>query len=212
MSSSNVESNASPTKPIDLATLSASFLARLRALASTLPLDDSLTPAELQHARMAKRIPLQALVIAAGVLEAEPARFPDFDAADARAAVDYEQTMAPIADEMRVLAASIDRSVMKRRSAAAKQSLALYATMKGVARLPANEKTRSQVKEMADLLTTNRKKRDTSVTLAETEQLKKVARSAKVARVKRAQASSAAAEAATAAAIAATAAAARASD
>jgi hypothetical protein len=186
----------------------ASALTALRVIATNLPLDDSLTPTALKHARATNRVPLDVMVIASNILQADQARFGDFDANEARAAVEYEQAMLPVAREARALADSIDRSVMKRRSAAATQSLALYATLKGVARIPANEKTRSHVKEMRALLTTNKKKRATSVTQAETKGLAKVARSAKVAALKSAAAKVAVEDATIAAAEAATAAAA----
>jgi hypothetical protein len=200
---SAIVAQTASTPPVtDVTTEAANAIASLRHIASVLPLDDSLTPSELKHARAGSRVPLEVLSIAAGVLEEDPSRFPDFDASQARNAVTYEQTLVPVAVEARALAASIDRSVMKYRSGAADQSLALYATLKGLSRVPTNEKTRSQVKDLRALLSKTRKIRATSVTQVETKQLVKVAKSAKVASVKSTKASEAAAEAAAATALA----------
>ena len=67
-----------------------------------------------------------------------------------------------------MLAERLQRSILKRKTTMANQSLALYAVMKGTLRLDVSEQTRSQVKTMTKLLTTNRTSRATSVTVKET--------------------------------------------
>jgi hypothetical protein len=186
---------ASASSVADVATAAANATAVLIDLATRLPIDDTLAPFELHHARVRSRIPLRALEIAADVLGDDPGRFPDFDADDARSAVTYARSMLPVAAQARALAASIERSVMKKRTRAGDQSLALYATLKGLARIEAHEKTRAQVRDLAAVLTTNRKSRETTVTGEEAEKLVRVARAKKRASLKEGVAKELAAEA-----------------
>jgi hypothetical protein len=185
-------SHKHPTKDsTDLATTAASALATLKDLDSTLPLDDALPARELVAAKIANRVPNEAMSIVSTVLNDDPTHYPQFDAAEAKAALEYEQTMSPVGDAVRALADRIDKSVLKRRSALANTTLALYVVLKGNARLPANEKTRTQVKRLSTLLTTKRKSRATSVTQVETEQAQKEIRAQKVIKVAQAAADAA---------------------
>jgi hypothetical protein len=183
--------------------LAKAAIADLKGLATELPLDDAITKQAFAQLRVNNRVPLGVLSIAAQILNEAPALFPQFDAVEAQAALDYVTAMGPVATAASALATRLRRSVFKRRANAANQALALYAVLKGTARLPANVPMLDQVKEMGQLLTTHRKSRKTSVTKKETGQMVKVARTRKQAEVAQAEADQATAKAAAAHAVAA---------
>jgi hypothetical protein len=193
-----------PPPPPSLTTQASGALASLKALSSSLPIDDALPPKELAAAKVSNRVPLEVMTIASSVLNEDPTQYPQFDATGAKAAVDYEQAMAPVAQAAQVLSSRIEKSILKRRSTMATQALALYAVMKGASRLPANEATRTQVKTMKALLTVKPKSRATAVTQKETQQVTKVMRSQKKAKAAQAELDAASGKAALANAEAAT--------
>jgi hypothetical protein len=161
--------HTNPATPSDPASQAAEALARLKELTANLEIDDAIPPNQLAATRVVNRVPLKAMTIAAGVLADDPAQFPQFDAADAQAALAYEQAMVPVARAAQELANRITKSVLKRRSEMARSTLALYQVMKGTSRLTANEQTRMQVKELSKLFTTKRKARETDVSQKETD-------------------------------------------
>jgi len=169
----------SKTKKSDVTTQAASALDSLRALTSALPIDDAIPPNQMAATKVTSRVPLEAMTIAAGVLANNPKQFPQFDGTEAQAAIDYETAMAPVGQAALVLSKRIAKSVLKRRSGTAHQTLALYQVMKGTSRLSTNEETRTQVQQLKKLFTTKPKSRDTSVTQVETQKLVKTAKSAK---------------------------------
>lgn len=118
-------------------------------------------------------------MIAASVLKNDPKRFPQFDATEAQAAIDYENEMAPVAQASLVLSKRISKSILKRRTTMAQQTLALYQMMKGAARLATNEETRTQVQQLKKLFTNTPKSRATDVTKEETNAMVKTRKSAK---------------------------------
>ena len=170
---SSPKSHTHSTHTTSIQTQASDALALIKEVTGKLPIDDALPPKDLQAAKVTNRVPLEVMTIASSVLNEDPTQFPQFDGAGIRSAVEYEQAMAPVAVALQVLAERVQKSVLKRRAGAANQSLALYAVMKGTARLPANEQTRTQVRTMGQLLTTNRKSRATSVTEKEKEQFAK---------------------------------------
>jgi hypothetical protein len=206
-----VPSSASPdavevvaTPPDDVTTQAAKAVAALLALSNTLPIDDAIPPKDLAAAKVTNRVPLKAMQIAAEILTANPGQYPQFDAAEATSSVAYEQAMQPVADNALALSQRITKSILKKRSTNAVQTLALYGTLKSVARLPASESTRGQVKQLTKLFTTNKRPRAEKVTQKELGEVAKGMKKTKVANVKAAKAAvanAAAAEAATAAGI-----------
>lgn len=190
-------------RPIDLNTQASNAVASLKDLASKLPIDDALPPQAAKTARAMNRVPLEVLSIAANVLADDPSQYPQFDATEAKAAVDFEQAMGPVAQAAQALSDSLQKTVLKRRSAMATQALALYAVMKGNARLPKSEQSRTQVKAMGNLLTTNRKSRATSVSQKETAQYVQKAKAQKKSMVAQAAADEATTKAAYVSALAA---------
>jgi hypothetical protein len=184
------------TKTSDLAKLGSDAVATLKQLTSELPIDDALTPKELAAAKVSNRVPLEAIAVASSVLNEAPEQFPQFDAVGTQTAVEYETTMAPVAQAARVLAERIEKSILKSRSGVANQTLALYAVMKGTARLPASEVTRTQVKQLAALLTTRHKSRNVEVTQDEALKLTRVLKSQKKVALAQAKVASAAKDAA----------------
>ncbi len=164
------------TKPTDLTAQASSAVASLKELASQLPIDDALPPQAAKAARGMNRVPIDVLSIAANVLAHDPSQYPQFDATEAQAAVAFEQAMTPVVQAAQSLSDRLRKTILKRRSAMATQALALYAAMKANARLPKNEQSRTQVKTMAKLLTTNHTSRATSVTQKETAQYVKTAK------------------------------------
>jgi hypothetical protein len=182
-----------------VATVAANALANLESVTSTLPIDDAIPANMVDLTKVANRVPVEAMTIASTILNNDPKSFPQFDGAEVKASIEYEQTMMPVADAAQLLANRIVKSVRKRKSGAAQQTLALYQVVKGTSRLSTNEETRTQVKQLSNLLTTRRKSRETEVTQNETQVMVKTRKSAK----KQAVAQQKAAEASTEAAIAA---------
>jgi hypothetical protein len=180
------------TSHTSVATLAAQASAALRALSAALPLDDALPPRDANASKVSNRVSLEVLEIVASILEAAPDQYPHFDAKGARASIAYEQAMRPVADDLRALAARIDRSILKRRSKNASEALALYGTLKSVARLPAKEAARDQVKQLKELLTTYKPPRAEKVTKKELEATAQKMKKTKEARAKAAEAAIAA--------------------
>jgi hypothetical protein len=175
----------------DVTTQATDALASLKQLTASLPIDDAIPPNQMAATKVSNRVPLEAMTIAAGILNDDPKRFPQFDGADAQAAIDYEQQMVPVGQAALVLSKRIARSVLKRRSNMAHQTLALYQVMKGTSRLSTNEETRTQVQQLKKLFTLNPKSRDTDVTQVETKKLVKTAKSTKKQSVAQAKAADA---------------------
>lgn len=184
--------SATPTPSVSVSAQAGDALASLKQLTGALPIDDAMPPKALAAAKVSNRVPVEVMSIAANILNDAPSQYPQFDATEAQAAVDYEQAMVPVAQAAQVLSTRITKSVLKRRSAMATQALALHAVMKGTARLPTNQQTRTQLKSMSKLLTTKRKSRATAVTKKDTAGVATVIRSQK-----KAQAAQAAVTAAT---------------
>jgi hypothetical protein len=183
------------TKKSDISTQAADALASLKQVTANLTIDDAIPPNQLAATKVSNRVPLAALTIAAGILQNDPKQFPQFDGADAQAAIDYEQQMVPVGQAALVLSKRIAKSVLKRRSNMAHQTLALYQVMKGTSRLSTDEGTRTQVQQLKKLFTLNPRSRATDVTQAETKKLVKTAKSARkqaVAQAKAADANNAA--------------------
>jgi hypothetical protein len=169
---------ASTTTP-DVATQATEALASLKTLTASLPIDDAIPDNQMAATRVTGRVPLAAMSIAAGVLADSPEQFPQFDATDAQGALDYEEAMVPVARAALVLSNRITKSVLKRRSGMAHQTLALYLVMKGASRLAENEGIRTHVKEMRKLFTTKTKSRETEVSQSETAAMVKTRKSEK---------------------------------
>ena len=165
-----------------------------------MPIDDAIAPQALAATKITNRVPLAVMQIAAGVVSDNPSQYPQFDAAGIQSAVEYEQAMAPVAAAAQALADSIQKSILKTRGTAANQALALYAVVKGTARLPTSERSRVQVKTMGKLIATRRKTRATQVTEKEKDGFAKAQRSQKKAQVAQTTASDAGTKAALAAA------------
>ena len=192
--------HTSTTASSDVTTQAAEALAALKQLTAGLPIDDAIPDNQMDATKVTHRVPLEAMAIAASVLTENPAHFPQFDATDARGAMAYEQAMTPVAQAAQVLANRVTKSVLKRSSNMAHQTLALYQVMKGTSRLATNEETRTQVKQLSTLLTTFHKTRATSVPQTEVDAMVKTRKSAKKQALAQAKADAASNEAAIASA------------
>jgi hypothetical protein len=188
------------TTTSDVTTQASTAVASLKQLTAGLPIDDAIPTNQLTATRVTHRVPLEAMTIAASILEDNPQHFPQFNATDAKGAIAYEQAMVPVAQAAQVLANRITKSVLKRRTGMAQQTLALYQVMKGTSRLDASEETRTQVKQLGKLFTTKHKSRETEVSQKEAGAMVKTRKSAKKQAVAQAKADAASNEAAIAAA------------
>jgi hypothetical protein len=189
------KSKTKKTTKSDVKTQATDAVASLKQLTTSLPIDDAIPSNQVASTRVTGRVPLEAMTIAAAILQNDPKQFPQFDGTEARAAIDYENAMVPVGQAALVLSKRITKSVLKRRSNMAHQTLALYQVLKGTSRLATNEEIRTQVQQLKKLFTLNPKSRDTNVTQAETKQLVKGARSAKKQSVAQAKAADANTEA-----------------
>ena len=197
-SKSTKSTKSTKTTTSDVATQATAAIASLKQLVSSLPIDDSIPPNQMSATRVTSRVPLDAMMIASSILADNPKQFPQFDAGEAKAAIEYEQQMAPVGQAALVLSKRITKSILKRRSGMAHQTLALYQVMKGTSRLDGNEETRTQVQQLKKLFTTKRKTRDTEVTQDEAQTMVKTRKGEKKSEVAQAKLSEAANEAAAA--------------
>jgi hypothetical protein len=82
---------------------------------------------------------------------------PDFDLGEARDAVAYERVMTAVSESAKALASRLDTSILKRRHKTASSTLALYAALKGSARMRGDLYT--EVAELGDLVAPHRVRR-----------------------------------------------------
>ena len=192
MSSSTIDpTTLTETSAAPFSTAASDALADIQRLSKTLPLDDLLADEE-GAARTAVCIPIEMILLAAGVLEDNAGRFHGgFDAQAMRDAIDYERAMGPLVTALTQLTRRVARSIQKHRGGSATQALAVYQTLKGFVRLSKAEPTYAALKDMEALLTTNRKRRATTVTQADVADARSKLRRAKVAAAKAAEASDA---------------------
>ncbi len=150
------KSKSSTKKPsrYDIATKA---VGSLKKLEESLQLDPAMLPHEAQRSNGFRTVPAKAIAIAANIVGEHPDRFSDFDVAEMNGAVELELAMAPLVTQARALASHVEKTVLKQRAQAAENTLVLYATMKGLARLQANEPVREQVRELKALLKRRRK-------------------------------------------------------
>ena len=191
MSSSKTKSNKTETLPHFSSSASAA-LANVMQMSKSLPLEDVTSDDATHVARVSARVSTATILVAAGVLEDNPDRFDSgFDAQAMRDGIAYEQAMAPLATALKQLYQRITRNIRTRRGGSATQTLAVYQNLKAFARLSKAEPTQVALKEMEKLLTTNRKRRATSVTQTEIAGRRKQMRKSKVAAAKAAEAADA---------------------
>jgi hypothetical protein len=141
-------------------------------------------------------VPAEAVAIVAGILAATPEQFPQFDPVEAQDAIDYEKAIAPVAQAALVLAKRLAKSVLKRRTRSAQNTLAVYLVMKGMSRLDANETTRTQVRQLKALFSTTTRSKATSVSQKEADAMVKERTAQKKAEVATANLATAASDAA----------------
>lgn len=177
------------TSPSDSTTMAQAASASLQQIAASLTFYDP-TAKDLIAARAANRVPIPALIAAANILEENPERYADFDASTVRTAADYAGAMAPVAAQMQELQQRLSKSIFNLHGQGATETLALYQTIKGLARLPTGKGALTQQKALAKLMVKSAKKtRATSVTQKE---LKGAAKNMKLAKVSSAKAKQAA--------------------
>jgi hypothetical protein len=95
-----------------------------------------------------RRVPDEAITIAIDVATRYPDRFPHFDVAGARYAVAYHQTVAPVIQACRAFVMRIEESVFKRKVKAGQETLAVYASMKSLARFSEGESMLPEIQRM----------------------------------------------------------------
>lgn len=173
--------SAATSDAVSLTAVASKAAVSLGSLANTLPLDDSMSPEDVKASRGSTRVPNSLILLAAQVVASDPTRFPDIDPEQAREAVAYETALGPIGQDALVLATRIQKSIQKKRGAAASQTLATYAILKGLARVPGNEASSGHLKQMKEVLATRKSKRSLKVTQAEAQTLVKAAKAVKVA-------------------------------
>ncbi len=185
---------ATPAEP-DLATLAREASAGLKQIAASIPFYDP-SAKDLTAARVATRVPVAALGIAATILEQDPARYPDFDAETTRGASDYVQAMTPLSQELSELQQRLARSIFNRHGQGATETLALYQTLKGLSRVSKGKDTLAQQKALSKaMVKTSKKKRATQVTGKELKAAAKSIKASKKAAAKNQQVAVASAEA-----------------
>jgi len=189
------------SRTTDINALATTALAALKKVAGDIPVDD-VSPEDMAAAHVGNRVPDEAMTIAATLLEADPKRFPAYDAKTIRSALAYEQAMKPLGTQVTLLGQQITRTAYKRKGDAATQTLSLYQSLKGLARLSKSEPTRTQQRALQKLLTNTRKPRSTTVTQAEAKKAVKGVKQTKVAAHKASLAAAATADAAQAAELA----------
>jgi hypothetical protein len=189
----------SPPAPGSLAEAAQQASALLSQIEASLPFDDP-SAKDVKAATAANRVPTEAMAIAARVLEASPERFPDLEPAVARSAVEYEQSLGPIVQQLAQLQQRTSKTILNRRGQGAAQTLALYQVLKGLSRVSKSKATLVQQKQMEKLLKTSRKARATSVTKKELKVAAKKMKASKKAGVSAAKAAQANATAQVAAA------------
>ena len=91
---------------------------------------------ERKTMQIGSRVPLEALDLAARILEGGPGPLPRLRRPKAaRDALAYVQAMDAVAGELREALGRVERSAARRRKAAADVTLSLYAMLKGLVRL-----------------------------------------------------------------------------
>ena len=125
-------------------------LAQLSEVSGALDPDTDIQPNALKAAYSLMRVPLAAIDIAVKIMQSNPGRFSDFDVAGASDAAAYERAMSQVSTQARKLADDVDISIQKRRRPAVEQTLALYASMKGVARVRGS--LHSDIRELRTLV------------------------------------------------------------
>lgn len=150
----NAKSSTKKPSRNDIATKA---VGTLKKLEESLNLDPAMLPHEAQRSNGFRTVPAKAIAIAANIVKEHPGRFSDFNVVEMNGAVELELAMAPLITQARALASHVEKTVLKQRAQAAENTLVLYATMKGLARLQANEPVREQVRELKALLKRRRK-------------------------------------------------------
>lgn len=147
-STTHSQSAHSPT----LAELAIRAIAQIDDAEKGLPVRSDMLATEQKVARGYNPVPTSALILAAQIAEANPELVPGFDVGAVKDAVDYETAMKKVANRLRQVSRRIDRSILKTRMAPAQGALALYAALKGVARLPGNDHLHDPLQEMAQMI------------------------------------------------------------
>ena len=134
--------------------------AMLRTAEQGVIVANGLSKAAKKRAIAFLRIPVEAIKIAIDVAERHQGRFPDFDVGSARAAVAYQQAMAPLVQQCRDMASRIEENIFATQADAAEQTLALYGSMKSLSRLNGKgESLLPQVRQLSVLVRTRGKRR-----------------------------------------------------
>jgi hypothetical protein len=157
----------------------------IHKIADALPLENG--SADPKVVRTNSRVSLELMALASNILTRYPERFPGFDGEALQEAIVYQKAMAPLASVVGDLGERILKNVRQRRGAGSTQTLALYQMLKGHVRLSANDPLETELQKMEKLLTTNRKRRATTVTQKEVAEDKKTRRKVKIAAAKEAE-------------------------
>lgn len=129
----------------------------LQRLESSLDLDCAMLPDERKRLQGLGTVPAKAIAIAGNIAKQNPERFMDFDVQEMSGAVEFENEMAPLADQARAFADHLEQAIQKRRAPAASSTLALYAIVKGLGRVRANQAFRDHAANLHVLLKRRRK-------------------------------------------------------
>ncbi|MGO8997650.1 MAG: hypothetical protein ACLQVI_30400 [Polyangiaceae bacterium] len=128
------------------AALAAQVIAQMDAIESLLNLDIVVPPNDRYQIRALRRVTDTAIGLASDIVSAEPDRFPDFT--DLPTAASYVKTLAQVAERASTLTAHLQNSIQNQRTPAASKTLALYAVVKGLGRITANETMREKIPQL----------------------------------------------------------------
>jgi hypothetical protein len=159
--------------PSSIGALADATIASLDALESSLALDFVVNPNDAKEMRALSRVSPAAMALAAEVVAEDPQRFVDFDATALGGVNDYLDAMARVLARVEAFESHVVKSRQNHRYGAALQTLALYATLKGLGRIAGNEALREKANALAAEL--NKKPRPKQT--VEEKQAKKIARS-----------------------------------
>lgn len=134
---------AAAPKPASNSTLASKTIAQLDAIEAALGLDIVIAPNDKKQIGALNRVSDTAIGLASDIVSADPTQFPGF--ADLPAAASYVETIGQVGARAQELATHVRNSVLNQRAPAATKTLALYAVVKGLGRITANETMREKV-------------------------------------------------------------------
>jgi hypothetical protein len=129
--------------PSSISSLAKKVIAQLGVLESMLGLDIAIRPNDKNQMNALKRVSDTAIALASNIVSGAPGDFPGFTGLPAAAS--YVESLGQVASRALELATHVQNGLQNQRAPAANQTLALYAVVKGLGRLPDNEAMREKV-------------------------------------------------------------------